>query len=344
MQKRIIALLLVVLMVVLSGCAGKTTEPSKTNEGTEAVKTQVIKVAFNQPENHPQYKAMQQFGEKVFERTNGAYKIEIFPNELLGPQRETVELVQTGAIGMSIVANSLVENFNKKFSILGLPYIYDSKEHQNAVFTDDTIVGDLFKSTADNNFIVLTAFHAGARNVYTNKAINTPADLKGLKIRIMESDTNIKMMKYMGGVGTPMGQGEVYTATQSGVIDGGENNELIYANMKHYEVAKVYSYTQHLMIPDLLIINKALYEGMSEEHKAIFNEEIKNATTAEVDLWEVDAEVAKKTAQDNGAQFVYPDIKAFQESVKPLHDELTQDPEFKKLYDAIRAKAETVKK
>ncbi|MFZ5967713.1 MAG: TRAP transporter substrate-binding protein [Bacillota bacterium] len=339
MKKRILAVLLAMSMLLLSACAGKPAAPSDTAEPSTAVEPTLIKVAFNQPETHPQYKAMQQFAEKVFERTNGAYKIEIFPNELLGPQRETVELVQTGAIGMSIVANSLVENFNKKFSILGLPYIYDSKEHQNAVFTDDAIVGDLFKSVADQGFVVLTAFHAGVRNVYTNKPINTPADLKGLKIRIMESDTNVKMMKYMGGVGTPMGQGEVYTATQSGVIDGGENNELIYANMKHYEVAKYYSYTQHLMIPDLLIINKDLYEGMTEEHKAIFNEEIKNATTAELELWDVDAEVAKKTAEENGAQFVYPDIKPFQENVKPLHEELTQDPEFKKLYDAIRAKA-----
>jgi len=339
MKKRGVALLLVIIMVIFSACAGKPAEVPIASEKVE-VETKVIKVAFNQPETHPQYKAMQQFGEKVFERTNGAYKIEIFPNELLGPQRETVELVQTGAIGMSIVANSLVENFNKKFSILGLPYIYDNMEHQKAVFTDDAIVGELFKSVEDNGFVVLTAFHAGVRNVYTNKPINTPADLKGLKIRIMESDTNVKMMKYMGGVGTPMAQSEVYTAIQSGVIDGAENNELIYANMKHYEVAKYYSYTQHLMIPDLLIINRDLYEAMTAEHRAIFEEEVKSATTLQFELWGVDAEIAKKTAQDNGAKFVYPDSKLFQKNVEPLHVELTADPEYRKLYDSIRAKAQ----
>jgi tripartite ATP-independent transporter DctP family solute receptor len=336
MKRRIFAVLLAVLMLVLSACSGK--------QGATSTEAKVIKVAFNQPENHPQFKALKQFGEKIAERTKGAYKIEVYASELLGPQRETVELVQTGAVGMSVVANSLVENFNKKFSILGLPYIYDSKEHQNAVFTDDAIVGDLFKSTANQGFVVLTAFHAGVRNVYTNKAINTPADLKGLKIRIMESDTNVKMMKYMGGVGTPMAQSEVYTAIQSGVINGGENNELIYANLKQYEVAKVYSYTKHLMIPDLLIINNDLYQGMSKEHRAIFDEEIKNATKAELELWDIDAEAAMKATKDAGAQFVYPDIKPFQDSVKPLHEELTKDPEFKKLYDSIRAKAATIKK
>lgn len=338
MKKRILSALLVASMVVLGGCG------TKTNGTGDKVKTTVIKVAFNQAETHPQYKALQGFGDKINERTKGAYKIEIFANELLGPQRETVELVQTGAVGMSVVANSLVENFNKKFSILGLPYIYDSKEHQNAVFTDEAIVGELFKSTKDQGFEVLTAFHAGVRNVYTNKAINKPEDLKGLKIRIMESDTNVKMMKYMGGVGTPMGQGEVYTAIQSSVINGGENNELIYANMKHYEVAKYYSYTQHLMIPDFLIINKDLYEGLSAENKAIFDEEIKNATIAELELWDVDAEAAIKTAKDAGVQFSYPDIKLFQEKVKPLHEELTKDAEYKELYNKIRAKAETIKK
>ena len=338
MKKRILSALLVASMVVLGGCG------SKTNGTGDKVKATVIKVAFNQSETHPQYKALQGFGDKINERTKGAYKIEIYANELLGPQRETVELVQTGAVGMSIVSNSLVENFNKKFSILGLPYIYDSKEHQNAVFTDEAIVGDLFKSTKDKGFEVLTAFHAGVRNVYASKPINKPEDLKGLKIRIMESDTNVKMMKNMGGVGTPMAQSEVYTAIQSHVIDGGENNELIYANMKHFEVAKYYSYTLHLMIPDFLIINKDLYEGMSAENKAIFDEEIKNATINELALWDVDAEAAIKTAKEAGVQFSYPDIKLFQEKVKPLHEESTKDPEFKELYEKIRAKAETIKK
>lgn len=340
MIKKIIAFSMAIVMLLLTSCGGAT----KGTNQSKAIETKVLKVAFNQNENHPQYKAMQQFADNIYKRTNGAYKIEIYPNELLGPQRETVELVQTGAVAMSIVANSLVENFNKKYSILGLPYIYDSKEHQNAVFTDEAIVGDLFKSTADKGFIVLTAFHAGVRNVYTKKPINKPEDLKGLKIRIMESDTNVKMMKYMGGVGTPMAQSEVYTATQSGVIDGGENNELIYTNLKHYEVAKYYSYTQHLMIPDLLIINKDIYEGMTDEQKLIFNEEVKNATKVELDLWEKDAEEAKKTAEAAGAKFVYPDVKLFQDRVKPLHEELTKEPSYKELYDKIRAKAETIKK
>ncbi|MBU3113949.1 TRAP transporter substrate-binding protein [Clostridium lacusfryxellense] len=341
MKKRILSVLLVIiLMLGLSACGAKTDTNNSGNKG----KTTVIKVAFNQQVTNPQYKALQEFSDKIYKRTNGAYKLDVYANELLGPQRESVELVQTGAIGMAVVSNSLIENFNKEFSVLGLPYLYDSKEHQNAVFKDKSIVGDLFKSTRDEGFEVLTSFHAGVRSVYSDKPVTKPADLKGLKIRIMESDTNVQMMKYMGGVGTPMAQSEVYTGVQSHIIDGGENNEIIYSNMKHFEVAKYYSYTLHLMIPDYLIINRDLYDSMSTENKTIFDEEIQNATDRELKIWAVDVKDAIKTAKDAGVIFSYPDINLFKAEVKPFHEKVTQNPEYKELYDKVKAKGETIKK
>lgn len=340
MKKRILSVLLLMSMLVLSACSAKT----DTNNAENKVKTKVIKVAFNQQPSNPQYKALEEFGNKIYERTKGAYEIDIYANELLGPQRETVELVQTGAIGMAVVSNSLIENFDKKFSVLGLPYIYDGKTHQSAVFADKNIVGDLFKSTKNQGFEILTAFHAGTRNVYAGKQVDKPSDLSGLKIRIMESDTNVQMMKYMGGVGTPMAQGEVYTGVQSHIIDGGENNEIIYANMKHYEVAKYYSYTLHLMIPDFLIINNDIYADLSPVNKVIFDEEIKNATNKELEFWDVDEKEAMKTLKEAGVKFSYPDTSLFKEEVEPLVEKVTSNPEYKELYDNIRAKADSIKK
>ncbi|KEI03165.1 TRAP transporter substrate-binding protein [Clostridium botulinum] len=333
MKKKIIWILALIIVMLFSGCSLNSKKDSHTK---------VIKVAFNQSEEHPQFKAMKEFGDKISKRTNGLYKVEVYPSELLGPQRESVELVQTGAIGMSIVANSLVENFNKKFSILGLPYIYDSANHQKSVFDDASIVGDLFNSTRKNGFIVLGAFHAGVRNVYTNKSINKPEDLRGLKIRIMESDTNSKMMKYMGGIGTPMAQSEVYTGIQSGVIDGGENNELIYSNLKHYEVAKYYCYTKHLMIPDLIIINRDTYNEMSKEHRRIFDEEIKNATDNQFKMLQESVKKAEEISKKAGTKFIYPDMSLFRRRLKPLHDESTQNPEYKELYIKIRNKSKNL--
>lgn len=330
-------LLMVITLVGCSDDANSDAKSSNTNSNGEG---QVLKVAFNQPENHPEYKAMEEFGKRFEELTNGAYKVEMFPNELLGAQRETIELVQSDTIAMSIVAGSLMENFNPDYTVLNLPYVYDNREHQMNVLNDESITGELYKSTEDQGMLVKGAFHVGSRNVYNNEApIKTPEDLAGLKIRIMESDTNIKMMEYMGGVGTPMGQGEVYTAIQSGVIDGGENNELIYADLNHVEVAKYFSYTQHLMIPDYLIISAELFNGMSEEHQKIFNEELAAAIELEIKLWDEDVEEAKVRAEEAGGEFNDVDISIFQEAVAPLIEEKVVDDTAKELYQKVREAA-----
>ncbi|KOF10284.1 C4-dicarboxylate ABC transporter substrate-binding protein [Planococcus glaciei] len=319
-------------MTLLAACGD-----SSSDAAGSAGETKVLKVAFNQPENHPQYKAMEEFGEQIKEKTEGAYEIELYPNELLGAQRETVELVQSGTIGMSIVAGSLLESFNEEFSVFNLPYVFDSREHQMSVLNDPEIVGDLYKSVEGQGLTVLGAFHGGVRNVYNKtEPIETPEDLKGQKIRIIESDTNLQMMSAMGGVGTPLGQGEVYTAIQSGVLDGGENNELIYANLKHVEIAPYYSYTKHLMLPDYLVIGSEILKGMSDEHKVVFEEELAEAIDLEVELWEEDTKTAIKTAEDAGAKFNEVDIKPFQEAVQPLIEEKLTTDSAKELYQKVR--------
>lgn len=307
-------------------------------EKTQSNKETIIKIAFNQSESHPQYQAIYEMGEKLKEQTKGAYSIEIHPNALLGDQRATVELVQTGAIQMSVVANSLVENFNKDFAVIGLPYIYDSVDHQRKVFTSG-VLKELFESARPSGFEVLTAFTLGARSVYTTKPIEKPEDLKGLKIRVMQSDTMVKMLNYMGGVGTPMAQGEVYTAIQQKVLNGAENNEITYADLKHYEIAPIYSYTKHLIIPDLLIANIDFLSSMSKEHREILDKLIVETTSREFDLCNEAVEPAKKLAMENGAKFVEVDIKPFQDNVAPLIKEVTSSDFTRKLYDDIRALA-----
>lgn len=299
----------------------------------------VVKISFNQSEAHPQYKAIAAMGAKLKEQTKGEYEIEIHPNALLGDQRATAELVQSGAIQMAMVANSIVENYNKDFAVIGLPYVYDSVEHQKKVFTSG-VLDELFATTAPHGFEVLTALTAGARCVYTTKPITTPDDLKGLKFRVMQSDSNVKMMNQMGGVGAPMAQGEVYTAIQQKVIDGGENNEITYADLKHYEIAPHFSYTRHLMIPDLLIANTDFLDSMSKEHRALLKKLIVEMTAEEFRLWDENITPAKKMAQDAGATFHDIDIKPFQARVQPLIDEtVNKNANSKKVYASVRALA-----
>lgn len=307
--------------------------------GDESGATKTLKVAFNQPEGHPQYVAMEAFGEKLKERTGGAYDVKIYPNEILGAQQETLTGVGTGSIDMSIVVGSLMENLNKDFVAFDLPYVFDSVDQQMSVLNDPKVTGDLYSSLEDQGIHVAGAFHSGIRNVYTEgDAVKVPSDLAGQKIRVIQSDSMVEMMNLMGGVGTAMGQGDVYTAIQSGILDGGENNELIYSNLKHDEVAKNYSYTKHLMVPDYLIVNNDFYEGMSEENREIFDEEFAVAVSAEVDAWEEEVITAKAAAEQAGATFTDIDTAPFRAAVQPLVDEALASSEVaRELYDAVQS-------
>lgn len=296
-----------------------------------------MKLAFNQDKTHPQYVAMEEFGKKLAERTKGEYSLEIFPNELLGAQKETLEMVQSGSIEMAIVANALLEGWNADFLVFNLPYVFSSVAHQRAVVNDPQIVGKLYDSVQNQGVKVLAAFHGGVRNVYAKKAIKTPADLKGLKIRVMQSDTNLAMMNQMGGTGIAMGQGEVYTAIQTGVLDGAENNELIYNNLLQYEVAPFYNYTKHLMQPDMLTISVEIWNKLPADVKKIFNEEIPKAVVREFDSFSAAVEKALAAVKTKGVTITTPDITPFQQAVASLTESKLKTEEGKKIYLQIKA-------
>ncbi|OEF22769.1 MULTISPECIES: TRAP transporter substrate-binding protein [Vibrio] len=294
-----------------------------------------IKAAFNQSNQHPQYVALQGVAEKLERKTDGRYKLSIFPNELLGDQRAALELVQMGSVQMAVVANPLVENYDKTFRVIGMPYIYTGPEHQEKVFTSG-MLDELFASTSKFGFEVLTAYTAGARSMYTKKGpINTIEDMKGEKIRVMQSDTMIKMLSCMGGTGVAMGQGEVYSAIQQGVLDGAENNEITYADLKQYEVAPYFSSTRHLMVPDLVVMSTDFLSSMPKADRDILVNLVKESTQMEFELWNKQISEAKAIAQSKGAKFNDVDIKPFQDSCKSLQDSLIETPAQKELFKQI---------
>lgn len=294
-----------------------------------------IKAAFNQSNQHPQYVALQGVAEKLERKTEGRYKLSIFPNELLGDQRAALELVQMGSVQMAVVANPLVENYDKTFRVIGMPYIYTGPDHQEKVFTSG-MLDELFASTNKFGFEVLTAYTAGARSMYTKKGpINTIEDMKGEKIRVMQSDTMIKMLSCMGGTGVAMGQGEVYSAIQQGVLDGAENNEITYSDLKQYEVAPYFSSTRHLMVPDLVVISTDFLASMPKADRDILVNLVKESTKIEFELWNKQISEAKAIAQSKGAKFNDVDIKPFQESCKSLQESLIETPAQKELFKQI---------
>jgi len=294
-----------------------------------------IKVAFNQSDKHPQFIALEELGKKLNVETDGRYTVKVYPNALLGDQRASLELLQNGAIQMAMVANPLVESYDKSFGVIGLPYIYNGSAHQEEVFTSG-ILDELFSSTQKFGFEVLTAYTAGARSMYTKDApVKKIADMKGQKIRVMQSDTMIRILSCMGGTGVPMSQGEVYSAVQQGVLDGAENNEITYADLKQYEVAPYFSATRHLMVPDLLAVSSDFMSSMSEQDQNTLRNLAKQSTPEQFKLWNDRIEVAKKTAKEKGATFTEVDIKPFQQSCQKLQEELLKTPEQKALFKKI---------
>lgn len=326
-----------------SSSSGEASESSESAEGGEDIDVSsaetVWRLAFNQTEQHPQYLAAVQLGKDLYEATDGRYGIEVYANELLGTQADVVNNVSEGSVEMMYIGGPVMESFNQDFIVFNLPYMFASQEAQAGVFADEEVTGDLFASIEDSKDItVLAALFAGVRNVYNaDRPIVEPEDLSGLKLRVQQSDSQVRMIELMGAVASPMGQGEVYTALQSGVLDGAENNETVYNALNHDEVAKYYSYTQHLMIPDYLLINTSALEGMSEEDRAAFEELIpslvESANTGFLDF----IETSKAASEERGATFNDDvNVEAFRERVAPLVEESINNDVRQGLYDAVQ--------
>jgi tripartite ATP-independent transporter DctP family solute receptor len=300
----------------------------------------LFKLAFNQTDQHPQYLAAQQLGEDLYEATDGRYAIEVYPNEELGTQADVVQNLSDGTVEMMYIGGPVLESFNEDFIVFNLPYMFENQEAQAEVFADQDVVGDLYSSLEDSkNITVLAGLHAGVRNVYNSKrAITEPQDLDGLKIRVQQSDSQVAMIEAMGAVASPMGQGEVYSALQTGALDGAENNETVFDALKHDEVAKFYSYTRHLMIPDYLLINTQILEEMPDEDREAFLDLIPDAVEEANSGFVTFAEESRAAAEELGAEFNDDvDTDAFKDAVAPLVEKSINNDVRQGLFDAVQA-------
>ncbi|WP_152192803.1 TRAP transporter substrate-binding protein [Georgenia satyanarayanai] len=320
-------------VVALAACSASL-EPG-TNEGD------VLHLALNQTESHPSYVALAAWADHMEEETGGRWTIDIYPNETLGAQAEAMQLVSDGSVEMAIVSGPQLENLNRDFIALNLPTTFDDIDHQMRVVHDPEIVAALYSSLErTNNVTVLGGFTQGARSVYTTFGpVETPADLAGHKLRVQESELNVAMAQALGASATPMAYGELYTGLQSGVVDAAENNEVSYASQRHYEVAAHWTYTNHLVGLDYLIINTDMLASMTEADRAVFEEGWERARAQHVELWLEATEEAVATAEAGGATFHEVDDQVFFEALEPLADRfLTTDAQWE-IYDAARAAA-----
>lgn len=332
MLKKIVACLSIIgfiaVIVILA------TSGTKTADGQDVTE---IRVAFNQNEQHPQYLAMKELGEKFEEATNGRYHMTIYANGVLGEQGAMAELIRTGALQMAIVPCSVPEGYDPDFAIVGTPYLYDGIDHMEKAVTGG-VFDDLFESSRKYSFKVMTVYTAGERNVYTTKPVNSAADLKGMIIRVNDSPTYIEMTRLMGGQGAAMARSEVYTALQQGVIDAAENSELVFNDFKHYEVAPYYVYTKHIVHPDVVVASTEFLDAMTEEDRAVFEQLVLESTQTEFATFREKIEEAKAVITEKGTEFCYPDVEEFRSLCQPLLDKVANQSDVtKKIYNDIIA-------
>lgn len=329
--KKVIAAVLtaVIAASLLAGCGG-------SGDGTDK---RIVRIGHNQSSTHPTHIALTAFEEYIEENLGDKYDVEVYPSELLGSQTDMVQLTQTGAIDFCVASNAILETFSKNYEIFNLPYLFANAEAYHAVMDDTSITDQLFKSTEKAGFEAVTWLDAGTRNFYTvDTPIESPADLKGLKIRVQQSPTNVEMMRLLGGSANPMGFGDVYTALQSNIIDGAENNELALTDNGHGDICKYYSYDMHQMVPDILIGNYDFLNELPEDERAIFEEGFKIINTVEREEWTKAVDAAKERAENEmGVTFLYPDQEPFVEACQPLHESvLANNPDIQPIYDAIQ--------
>jgi len=277
-----------------------------------------LKLAHGLPTDHLVHKAMEFMGQRVRELSEGKLDVAIYPSEQLGSEQQCVELVQLGSLAITKVSAAVMESFVEDYKVLGLPYIFKSKEHAFHVFDSD-IGDDLLLSSSDKWIRGLTFYDAGSRSFYIkDKPINHPDDLAGLKLRVMPSITAVGMVRALGGSPTPISWGELYTALQSGVVDGAENNPPSLYTSRHYEVCKYYSLDEHTTIPDVLVISQVIWDKLSDEERDWIQQAADESAVLQRKLWAESEEESLAEVQKAGVLINHPDKEPFIEKVQPF--------------------------
>ncbi|MEN8201001.1 MAG: TRAP transporter substrate-binding protein [Bacteroidota bacterium] len=297
----------------------------------------VLKLAHGLDPSHPVHSAMVYMAEQCKEISGGELSIEIYPSGQLGSEQQCVELLQIGSLAITKVSAAVMESFTEDFKVLGLPYVFRSREHSFKVL--DGKIGDELLISSEPFWIRGLCFYdAGSRSFYTiDQPVEHPDDLKGLKIRVMKSITAMEMVKAQGGSPTPISWGELYTALQSGVVDGAENNPPSFYTSHHYEVCKYYSLNEHTMVPDVLIVSQKVWEKLSDQEKGWLQEAADRSVPVQRELWAASEKKSLEIVREAGVIVTYPDKEAFAEKVTGLLESYRDNEKIYELITRIRA-------
>jgi tripartite ATP-independent transporter DctP family solute receptor len=306
MRKSLWSLLATLLMsLVLMGCNGQQDKV-------------ILKLGHTLDPAHPVHKGMLIMAERLAELSGGTMQIDIYPSGQLGSERELMELLQIGSLAMTKVSTSPMESFVPEMKIFSLPYVFRDEDHFWRVL-NSPLGKKLLISGESVRLRGLTYYDAGARSFYTTeKAINTPSDLQGMKIRVQKSQTSVEMIAALGGSATPISWGELYTALQQGVVDGAENNPPSFYRSKHYEVSRYYTLDEHTFVPDLLIISAHIWQGLTPQQQIWLQQAADESLITQRKLWAEDTELALKEIAKAGVEIIHPDKTQFAERVNAM--------------------------
>ncbi|WP_435955837.1 TRAP transporter substrate-binding protein [Dryocola sp. BD626] len=298
----------------------------------------VLRLAYAE-NSQPVKDALRFLGQQIEEKTHGDVQVMFFPDGQLGGERELVELAQAGVVDITKVSSGLMESFSPLYGVFSLPYLFADKTEFYRVMDNDALMGPVYQSTAAQGFVGVGWYDSGSRNFYMSKApIRSIDDLKGKKIRVMQSDTAIRTLKMLGASPIAMSQAEVYTSLQQGILDGAENNEFALTIARHGEVARFYTYDMHTRIPDILLMSSLTFEKLTPAQLGVIREAIKDSIEFEKAAWEAEIEKTKKEAVENfNVEFFDIDKKPFQQAVQPIYEGLKKNPQLDGLYQAIQS-------
>jgi tripartite ATP-independent transporter DctP family solute receptor len=293
-----------------------------------------LKLGHSMDVNHPVHKAMEHMKERLTELSGGSVHVDIYPSSVLGNETQCLEQLQNGSLAMTKTAAAAIENFIPEMQVFSLPYVFKSREHYWNVLNGE--VGQELLQKGESKYLRgLCYYDGGSRNFYTKeKAIQSPEDLKGVKIRVQNNATAIAMVKAMGGSPTPIAWGELYSALAQGTVDGAENNLPSFTTNKHYEICKHFSLDGHSRVPDILLMSSKVWEKLPPQVQQWVQQAADESREFQKDLWTQKTLEALEEAKKHGVTIYDVDVQAFAAKVAPMLEQV-ENPKVKDLLQRI---------
>lgn len=282
-----------------------------------------LRAADNQPENYPTVVGLRAMADYLAENSDGRIQMEVFAGGQLGDERSTIEQTQLGVIDIVRTSTSPVGEFYAPMGVYSLPYLFRDEAHFVNVLEGE-VGEELLSGLSEAGLVGLAYYDSGSRNFYTTETpIRSVADLQGLRIRTQESQVVLDMMEALGADPVPLPFAEVYSALQTGVIDGAENNFPSYGpeGVRHFEVAPYYTLDAHARVPEIVMISSSTWERLSPEDQALVREAALASVPVQFEAWAELVERSRQAVEEAGSEIIEVDIAEFQEAVAPVIEE-----------------------